>query len=103
MRPLPKKTKDAAVSAGIAAVAKRELPFAFPVRAAFARLPKHALPLAAMWIAALLCYSNAFHGGLVLDSAPRIVQDTRVHVATKPNIDLIFKSDYRYPEADSGL
>src|ERR1043166_5602853 len=67
------------------------------------RAPKHLLPLIGLWTATLLCYSSSFQGGLIYDSAARILQDTRVHAVTASNLKLILKSDYWYPALGSGI
>jgi tetratricopeptide (TPR) repeat protein len=64
---------------------------------------RHVAPLALLWAATLLAYSNSFHGGLIYDSAARILQDPRVQSADSRNLALIVQNDYWYPALGTGL
>ncbi len=59
-----------------------------------ARRPRHALFVAALWIAALLAYSNSFRAGLVFDSQRVILADSRIQSDTPDNVHQIWTSDY---------
>jgi len=52
------------------------------------------LRIAAVWLLAILCYSNCFSAGLVYDDVALIKNDARVRAVTGPNLDLIFSEDY---------
>lgn len=52
---------------------------------------------------AAAAYSNAWHAGLVFDSAPVILSDPRVHAATLHNVGEILTGAYWYNNSGSGL
>jgi tetratricopeptide (TPR) repeat protein len=56
--------------------------------------PRHALFLAALWIAALLAYSNSFSAGLAFDSQRVILADSRIQADTPDNVHQIWTGDY---------
>jgi protein O-mannosyl-transferase len=64
---------------------------------------RHALPVAALWAAALLAYSNSFHAGFVNDNSMLILHDSRIQAVTAQNIHLIWGQEYWYGNAVSGL
>ncbi len=51
---------------------------------------------------ALLAYGNSFHAGFALDNG-LILRDTRIHEATRGNIDLILRHTLWWPIAETGL
>jgi hypothetical protein len=51
----------------------------------------------------LLAYANSFRAGFPLDNKALILQDTRVHAATRGNVDLILNHTYWWPIGESGL
>ena len=55
---------------------------------------RHALFLAALWIAVLVAYSNSFHDGLAFDSRRVILADTRIQADTPANLQQIWNGDY---------
>jgi len=48
-------------------------------------------------------YSNSFRTGFPLDNKALILQDARVHEATRANVDLILDHTYWWPIGESGL
>lgn len=56
--------------------------------------PRHALFLAALWIAALAAYSNSFHAGFAFDSQRVILADSRLQADTPDNVHQIWSGDY---------
>lgn len=54
-------------------------------------------------VLALVAYANSFSSGLVLDNSAIIGADPRITVASMPAIVGIFKEDYWWPTAVSGL
>ena len=48
-------------------------------------------------------YSNSFRTGFPLDNKALILQDARVHQATRANVDLILDHTYWWPIGESGL
>ncbi|MDE3168233.1 MAG: DUF1736 domain-containing protein [Acidobacteriota bacterium] len=64
---------------------------------------RHLLLVAALWSAALAAYSNSFHGALVFDARPLILEDTRLAAATAANVKRIFTEDYWSTTTRSGL
>jgi len=56
--------------------------------------PRHALFLAALWIAALVAYSNSFHARLAFDSQRVILADSRIQADTPDNVHQIWTGDY---------
>jgi len=74
------------------------------------RLPDYSIPrlpdfgiriaLAALVLAA---YANSFTTGFPLDNKALILQDARVHEATRANVDLILDHTYWWPIGESGL
>ncbi len=56
--------------------------------------PRHALFIAALWIAALVAYSNSFRAGLAFDSQRVILADSRIQADTPDNIHQIWTGDY---------
>jgi hypothetical protein len=66
-----------------------------------ARLPNSA---AALLLALFACaaYTNSFRGGFPLDNKALILQDARVHEATRANVDLILDHTYWWPIGESG-
>jgi tetratricopeptide (TPR) repeat protein len=65
--------------------------------------PKHALFLAALWIAALVAYSNSFRAGLVFDSQRVILADSRIQADTADNTHQIWTGDYYNGTGSSAL
>jgi hypothetical protein len=51
----------------------------------------------------LAAYANSFSTGFPLDNKALILQDTRVHEATRANVDLILDHTYWWPIGESGL
>jgi protein O-mannosyl-transferase len=64
---------------------------------------RHALFLAALWIAALVAYSNSFHDGLAFDSQRVILADTRIQADTPANVQQIWSGDYYNGTGSSAL
>ncbi len=64
---------------------------------------RHIWCVAALWVLTFAAYSNSFRAGLVFDSAPLILEDSRVQDATSTNIRLIFTGSYWSKTAVSGL
>ena len=60
-------------------------------------------PIAALWLAALLAYSNSFGAALVLDSNGVILEDSRVTAATRDNVRGILTGEYWPGSTQSGL
>jgi len=54
-------------------------------------------------ILAVAVYSNSFRTGFPLDNKALILQDARVHEATRANVDLILDHTYWWPIGESGL
>ena len=65
---------------------------------------RHVIPMALLWAATLLAYSNSFHDGLVYDSA---ASDSPGSRGFSPRIRRIISSflqnDYWYPALGTGL
>jgi hypothetical protein len=59
--------------------------------------------MGALWLAALLAYSNSFRGELVLDAHGLILEDARVHSVTAENVRRILTEDYWGTQTHSGL
>jgi len=57
----------------------------------------------ALWLFALIAYSNSFQNLLIFDSNSAIVQDSRVWSATTANIKALLTQDYWYAEKTNGL
>jgi protein O-mannosyl-transferase len=51
----------------------------------------------------LLCYSNSFQGGFVLDNRVLILEDARVHRVSFDNLTNILNHSYWWPIVESGL
>lgn len=72
-----------------------------------ARLRGRGFPLWArllvLEVAALLAYSNSFHGVLVADSASVILQDARIQAVSARNVGRIFQEGYWAVAPSSGL
>jgi tetratricopeptide (TPR) repeat protein len=68
-----------------------------------ARWRKHALFLAAVWIAALAAYSNSFGAGLAFDSQRVILADSRIQADTPDNLHQIWTGDYYNGTGSSAL
>jgi tetratricopeptide (TPR) repeat protein len=68
-----------------------------------ARRPRHALFIAALWIAALAAYSNSFRAGLVFDSQRVILADSRIQADTPDNVHQIWTGDYYNGTGSSAL
>src|SRR5437763_17019519 len=49
----------------------------------------HGYRLLLPWSLTLLAYSNSFSGGLIYDSRVAIIEDPRVHVATRANVHAV--------------
>jgi len=54
-------------------------------------------------VLAVAAYSNSFRTGFPLDNKALILQDARVHEATRANVDLILDQTYWWPIGESGL
>ena len=67
------------------------------------RWPRHALRIAALWLLALIAYSNSFEGGFVFDNAPILQNDPRIRAMDAENIRLIFTKEYWFDSATTGL
>src|SRR5437868_11793088 len=63
---------------------------------------KHALRIAALWMIALIAYSNSFSSGFVFDNSI-LMQDTRIKALTPENINLILTQEYWYNWSLTGL
>ena len=74
-----------------------------PANAAGRWLREHATRIAAVWLLALLAYSNSFHGALVFDNASIIGKDTRIREATVQNVRLILTENYWYGRFETNL
>ncbi len=48
-------------------------------------------------------YANSFAGEFLADSGAVVLEDPRVHEVSRDNLDLIFRQQYWYPTADSGV
>jgi hypothetical protein len=59
--------------------------------------------LAALWIAALLAYSNSFRDGLAFDSQRVILADSRIQADTPDNVHQIWTGDYYNGTGSSAL
>src|ERR1700736_873153 len=72
-----------------------------PTAGAWRRDPRliHARMIAALWVAALLAYSNSFHTGFVNDNSMLILHDSRIQAVTAQNINLIWGQEYWYGNA----
>ncbi len=64
---------------------------------------RYIFQIAALWVLVFAVYSNSFDSGLVFDNAAIIGQDRRIRAATPASIDLIFQTEYWYPNSTSGL
>jgi hypothetical protein len=64
---------------------------------------KHAFFIAALWIAALVAYSNSFHAGLAFDSQRVILADSRIQADTPENVHQIWTGDYYNGTGSSAL
>jgi tetratricopeptide (TPR) repeat protein len=64
---------------------------------------KHAFFIAALWIAALVAYSNSFHAGLAFDSQRVILADSRIQADTPENAHQIWTGDYYNGTGSSAL
>jgi tetratricopeptide (TPR) repeat protein len=64
---------------------------------------RHLLAAVALCVITLLAFSNSFSAGFPLDNKGLILQDARVHEASRQNIDLIFQRSYWWPRGNSGL
>jgi hypothetical protein len=51
----------------------------------------------------LLTYANSFSTDFALDNKALILQDARVHAATRENVSLILTHSYWWPIGESGL
>ena len=56
----------------------------------------HLAAIGAIWLLALIAYSNSFGAGLVRDNTAQIRDDPRIQAATAQNIELIFNQEYWY-------
>jgi hypothetical protein len=74
-----------------------------PANAAGRWLREHATRIAAVWLLALLAYSNYFQGALVFDNASIIGKDTRIREATVQNVRLILTENYWYGRFETNL
>jgi tetratricopeptide (TPR) repeat protein len=63
----------------------------------------HARRIVAIWIFALLAYSNSFHGGMVFDNVSVIGRDTRIREATAANLNLILTQGYWFGRGEQNL
>ncbi len=63
----------------------------------------HVAMILTLGTAVLLAYSNSFIAGLSFDSRQLVLDDPRVQAAGKSNLRLIFRTDYQYPRAVSGV
>src|SRR5689334_14643852 len=63
---------------------------------------KHALLISALWLFALIAYSNSFSSGFVFDNTV-LMQDSRIKALTPENIDLILTQEYWYKWSLTGL
>ena len=68
-----------------------------------ARPLRHALFIAALWIAALAAYSNSFRAGLAFDSQRVILADSRIQADTPDNVRQIWTGDYYNGTGSSAL
>ena len=64
---------------------------------------KHAFFIAALWIAALVAYSNSFRAGLAFDSQRVILADARIQADTPENVHQIWTGDYYNGTGSSAL
>jgi len=64
---------------------------------------KHALFIAALWIAALVAYSNSFRDGLAFDSQRVILADSRIQADIPDNVHQIWTGDYYNGTGSSAL
>ena len=64
---------------------------------------KHAFFIAALWIAALVAYSNSFRAGLAFDSQRVILTDSRIQADTPENVRQIWTGDYYNGTGSSAL
>ena len=65
-------------------------------------LRRHVLLLGALFVVALLAWSNSFDGAFIFDNKV-LVQDTRIKAVTPQNIDLILNQEFWYPWSVTGL
>jgi len=64
---------------------------------------RHLPILLALWIAALLAYSNSFQAGLTFDNGVAVGQDARIRAVTSANVRQIFTEEYYYRNITNGL
>src|ERR1035437_7503065 len=64
---------------------------------------RHAFPMLALWLFALIAYSNSFENLLIFDSNSAILQDSRVWSATPANLQALLTQGYWYAEKTNGL
>ena len=57
----------------------------------------------ALTLLAVAAYANSFQSGFPLDNKALILEDARVHEATRANVDLILNHSYWWPIGESGL
>jgi len=60
-------------------------------------------PLLLLLTLTLLTYANSFDGAFLGDSGAVVLEDPRVHQVNGDNLALIFREQYWYPSADSGV
>jgi hypothetical protein len=66
-------------------------------------LPRELWAVAALCAVTLAAFANSFGAGFALDNKALILDDERVHAATRDNIGLIFQHSYWWPRGASGL
>ena len=64
---------------------------------------RHFLVAVGLGLATVLAYSSSFQTGFPLDNKGLILQDPRLHAATRENINLILDHTYWWPYGESGL
>jgi tetratricopeptide (TPR) repeat protein len=64
---------------------------------------RHAAAALALAVLIVAAYGNGISGGFTFDGRHLILDDPRVHAATRENLALIFTQDYWWPKAVSGL
>ncbi len=60
-------------------------------------------PLLLLLALTLVTYANSFGGAFLGDSGAVVLEDPRVHQVNSDNLALIFREQYWYPTADSGV
>jgi tetratricopeptide (TPR) repeat protein len=74
-----------------------------PVAGGGAEARRRYFPAAGLILATVLAYSNSFSSGFVLDNQTLLLEDPRIQAASGPNLALILRHSYWWPNGESGL